>query len=59
MTLLPKPQTWVECALKACRICYFYGIAEIKQNPPWGVTANLCTRSRTISRKFEFFSRAY
>eukprot|EP00614_Pseudopedinella_elastica_P015220 CAMPEP_0172584482 /NCGR_PEP_ID=MMETSP1068-20121228/4080_1 /TAXON_ID=35684 /ORGANISM="Pseudopedinella elastica, Strain CCMP716" /LENGTH=514 /DNA_ID=CAMNT_0013378681 /DNA_START=31 /DNA_END=1575 /DNA_ORIENTATION=- len=29
------------------------------RNPPWGVTANLCTRSRTISRNFNFFSRTY
>ena len=59
LTNLPTPETWAQCALKACRICYFYGIADLRRNPPWGVTANMCVRSRTISPTFEFFSRAY
>ena len=59
LTELPRPETWVQCALKACRICYFYGIAALRQNPPWGVTANMCVRGRTISSSFEPFSSAY
>lgn len=59
LTELPRPETWVQCALKACRICYFYGIAALRQNPPWGVTANMCVRGRTISSSFEHFSSAY
>lgn len=59
LTELPPPVTWVQCALKACRVCYFYGVASIKRNPPWGVTANICVRSRTIRSDFEYFSRSY
>lgn len=59
VTELPAPQTWSECAIKACNICYFYGIADLKKHVPWGVTANLCVRSRTIPENFVFFDRRF
>ena len=47
LTRLPPPQTLIEKAMKASRICYFYGIATVCENPPWGVSANMCVKSRT------------
>lgn len=46
VTELPPPVTLVQHALAACRITYFYGVADTQHNPPWGVTANLCVPSR-------------
>ena len=47
LTRLPPPQTLLQKAMKASRICYFYGIATVCETPPWGVSANMCVRSRT------------
>jgi hypothetical protein len=47
LTSLPTPMAPWERALGACRICYFYGIAGVVKNRPWGVTANICVRART------------
>jgi glycosyltransferase involved in cell wall biosynthesis len=44
---LTEARKLVEDAVLACRITFFYGIARVKE-PPWGVTANLCVRSRTL-----------
>jgi len=57
MTNLPPPETMVEKAMHASRICYFYGISAICKNPPWGVTANMCVKSR--SNNSLWFSDAY
>ena len=46
-TALPPPATFMEHAMAACHICYFYGISTICARPPWGVTANICVKSRT------------
>ncbi|CAE8681191.1 unnamed protein product [Polarella glacialis] len=46
-TKLPAPQTLMQHALAACRMTFFYDVAERMPNPPWGVTANLCVRGRT------------
>jgi hypothetical protein len=47
LTQLPPPATWVQRAVVASRLCYFYGIADRTSRPPWGVTANICVRGRT------------
>lgn len=46
LTRLPDPETLMQHAMVACRICYFYGVALEQNNPPWGVTANLCVPAR-------------
>jgi LPS sulfotransferase NodH len=56
VTKLPVPQTLVQHAMAACRICYFYGVADEQKNPAWGVTANLCIPARTNPISF---SRRY
>ena len=52
VTELPAPITPLQHALTACRICYFYGVADQQKHPPWGVTANLCVPSRHSSVSF-------
>lgn len=47
LTKLPQPETVMQHAMSACGICFFYGIANKLQTPPWGVTANICVRART------------
>jgi hypothetical protein len=47
---LPSPQTMMQAALLTCGICFFYGIAERRAQVPWGVTANLCVKSRSNDR---------
>jgi len=47
LTTLPSPSTAFELALVASRICTFYGIAGVVEQPPWGVTANICVKCRT------------
>ena len=47
LTRLPAAQTIVQHAIIASNICYFYGISNVVKFPPWGVTANLCVKSRT------------
>ena len=56
VTKLPVPQNLIQHAMAACRICYFYGVAEEQANPAWGVTANLCIPARTNPISF---SRRY
>ena len=46
MTSLPSPKTFTQKSLIASRICYFYEISAMCPNPPWGVTANMCVKSR-------------
>lgn len=50
VTRLPPPVTLIQRSMAACRICFFYGIAEVTAEPPWGVTANLCVPARTNDR---------
>lgn len=56
LTKLPLPQTLVQSAMAACRICYFYGAAEKLPHPSWDVSANLCVPARSnpvsFSRRF-------
>jgi LPS sulfotransferase NodH len=52
VTTLPTPTTFVQKAIVASGICYFYGVATKHTNPPWGVTANLCVRSRGSKTRF-------
>jgi hypothetical protein len=47
LTELPPPVTYMEHALFANGICFFYSISTRTPSPPWGVSANLCVRSRT------------
>lgn len=37
-------------AFLKCGICFFYGITDRRQHVPWGVTANLCVKSRSNER---------
>jgi GT2 family glycosyltransferase len=53
MVKLPKARTRMEHAVLACKITFFYGIAARIGEPPWGVTANLCVRSRTMPLFFD------
>lgn len=46
-TRFPPAKTVVEHAMRASNLCHFYGIAEIVDRPPWGVTANLCVSGRS------------
>ncbi|KAK1866225.1 hypothetical protein I4F81_008745 [Pyropia yezoensis] len=57
VTRLPPPVTLIQRSMAACRICFFYGIAEVTAKPPWGVTANLCVPARTNNRVW--FSERY
>jgi hypothetical protein len=50
VTDLPSPKTMLQSALLTCGICFFYGIAERRTQVPWGVTANLCVKSRSNER---------
>lgn len=44
LTELPESMNlWTEM-LRACNVMYFYGIANQRLRPPWGVTANLMVR---------------
>ena len=52
VTTLPTPITFLQKAIVASGICYFYGVATKHTNPPWGVTANLCVRSRGNKTRF-------
>jgi hypothetical protein len=54
-TSLPEPQTLLEHAVKP--ICFFYTVAQRMNNPPWGVSANLCVPGRTNNHVW--FSKAY
>ena len=49
-TIFPKANTYIEKSIIASRICYFYGISTQIKNPPWGVTANMCVKSRTNNK---------
>ena len=49
-TKIPKARTYIEKSIIASRICYFYGISTQVKNPPWGVTANICVKSRTNNK---------
>ena len=49
-TIIPKANTYIEKSIIASRICYFYGISTQVKNPPWGVTANMCVKSRTNNK---------
>ena len=52
VTTLPEPTTFVQRSIIASGICYFYGVATKHINPPWGVTANICVRSRGNKTRF-------
>jgi hypothetical protein len=41
VTKLPRPQSLMQHALYACKMTFFYDIAERKTNPPWGVTSHI------------------
>jgi glycosyltransferase involved in cell wall biosynthesis len=47
LTELPKPITYMEQALMASQMTFFYDVSRRMRNPPWGVTANMCIRNRT------------
>jgi len=58
LTKLPKPETWLQHALMASQMTFFYDVALRMKNPPWGVTANLCIQGRTCKRVV-WFSEMY
>lgn len=47
VTRLAPPHLLMEHALCASRMTFFYDVAARMDNPPWGVTANICFRART------------
>ena len=57
LTRLAEPRGLMQQALAASRMCFFYGVAAQLKNPPWGVTANICVRSRSNNRVW--FSDVY
>lgn len=54
LTELPESMNlWTEM-LRACNVMYFYGIADQRLHPPWGVTANLMVRGSRHNHKIQF-----
>lgn len=45
-TALSPPVTLAQHALAACQMTFFYDVARRMEQPPWGVTANLCLHGR-------------
>ena len=48
LTHFPPATNLLTKAIVACDLIGSYKIAERRIDPPWGVTANLCVRGRTI-----------
>ncbi len=57
VTELPPPVTLMQHALVASQLSFFYDVARRMNNPPWGVTANLCIRGR--ERDAIWFNESY
>mmetsp|Transcript_2598 Transcript_2598/g.5938 ORF Transcript_2598/g.5938 Transcript_2598/m.5938 type:complete len:1000 (-) Transcript_2598:117-3116(-) len=56
-TRIPSPETLLQKGLVASEMTFFYNIARRMRHPSWGVTANICVRTRTQNKVW--FSEHY
>mmetsp|Transcript_7212 Transcript_7212/g.10150 ORF Transcript_7212/g.10150 Transcript_7212/m.10150 type:complete len:1017 (-) Transcript_7212:189-3239(-) len=49
-TKLPSPQTLLQKGFIASEMSFFYDVCMRMPNPSWGVTANICVKSRTQNK---------
>ena len=52
-TIIPKATNYIQSGIEMSYITYFYSISKKINNPPWGVTANICLKRPNKEIRFK------